>query len=274
MFDDLGSFADYAFNKSHAAAYSLISYRTAYLKAHYPGAYFAALLTSVLGNQPKMAEYTAEAARYGIRVLPPDINESEMNFHAVTDRDGCRIRYGLLALRNVGEGMLRAALRERDSGGKYRSFDDFLNRQAGGDLNKRQIEALIKSGAFDCFRHTGRRCWRFIESMLDRKAERNRANLEGQMDMFSLGPGTAPADTGTVYPQVRPFTTRERLLQEREASGMFFSGQLLDDYSRCVGSLSVMPILRLAPPADAEGVDGEQDEDMPGKHPILCPSRH
>lgn len=263
LFDDLGSFADYAFNKSHAAAYSLISYRTAYLKAHYPGAYFAALLTSVLGNQPKMAEYTAEAARYGIRVLPPDINESEMNFHAVTDRDGCRIRYGLLALRNVGEGMLRAALRERDSGGKYRSFDDFLNRQAGGDLNKRQIEALIKSGAFDCFPTHRAQMLAVYESMLDRKAERNRANLEGQMDMFSLGPGTAPADTGTVYPQVRPFTTRERLLQEREASGMFFSGQLLDDYSRCVGSLSVMPILRLAPPADTEGADGEQDEDMP-----------
>lgn len=166
LFDDLGSFADYAFNKSHAAAYSLISYRTAYLKAHYPGAYFAALLTSVLGNQPKMAEYTAEAARYGIRVLPPDINESEMNFHAVTDRDGCRIRYGLLALRNVGEGMLRAALRERDSGGKYRSFDDFLNRQTGGDLNKRQIEALIKSGAFDCFPTHRRRCWQFMSPCL------------------------------------------------------------------------------------------------------------
>ncbi len=266
LFDDLGSFADYAFNKSHAAAYSLISYRTAYLKAHYPGAYFAALLTSVLGNQPKMAEYTAEAARYGIRVLPPDINESEMNFHAVTDRDGCRIRYGLLALRNVGEGMLRAALRERDSGGKYRSFDDFLNRQTGGDLNKRQIEALIKSGAFDCFPTHRAQMLAVYESMLDRRSERNRANLEGQMDMFSFGSGAAPADMGTVYPQVRPFTTREKLLQEREASGMFFSGQLLDDYLRCVASLSPMPVIRLAPPIDADSAGNEENaesaEDM------------
>ncbi len=262
LFDDLGSFADYAFNKSHAAAYSLISYRTAYLKAHYPGAYFAALLTSVLGNQPKMAEYTAEALKYGIRVLPPDINESEMNFHAVTDADGCRIRYGMLALRNVGEGMLRAAIHERDSNGKYRSFDDFIDRQPGGELNKRQIESLIKSGAFDCFPTHRAQMLAVYESLLDRKAERNRSNLEGQVDMFAAGFGAASSGSEAVYPQVRPFTAREKLLQEREVSGMFFSGQLLDEYSRCVESLSPIPIARLASPEDAENTGDTDAEDV------------
>ena len=275
LFDDLGSFADYAFNKSHAAAYSLISYRTAYLKAHYPGAYFSALLTSVLGNQPKMAEYMAEASRYGIRVLPPDINESEMNFHAVTDENGCHIRYGLLALKNVGEGMLRAAIRERESGGRYRSFDDFLDRQTGGDLNKRQIEALIKSGAFDSFPTHRAQMLAVYEFMLDRKAERNRVNLEGQVDMFSVGSDAAPADTGMVYPQIKPFTMREKLMQEREASGMFFSGQLLDDYSDCVASLCVSPIIRLVPPAaeDAERGDGADTSETfdASDEPSDCP---
>ena len=243
LFDDLGSFADYAFNKSHAAAYSLISYRTAYLKAHYPGAYFAALLTSVLGNQPKMAEYTAEAARYGIRVLPPDINESEMNFHAVTDRDGCRIRYGLLALRNVGEGMLRAALRERDGGGKYRSFDDFLNRQAGGDLNKRQIEALIKSGAFDCFPTHRAQMLAVYESMLDRKAERNRANLEGQMDLF--GQLQSTFQPVLQLPEVEEFSRRELLAMERETCGLYLSGHPMEELRPLAREVNAIPVGKL-----------------------------
>lgn len=263
LFDDLGSFADYAFNKAHSAAYSLITYRTAYLKAHHPGAYFAALLTSVLGNQAKMAEYTAEAAKYGIRVLPPDINESYMNFHADCVEGEWRIRYGLLALKNVGEGFLRAAIRERQSGGIYRSFEDFIDRQSGADLNKRQIEALIKSGAFDTFPTHRAQLLAVYEMMLDRKAAKNRANLEGQMDMFSAVSGDAPTSSGVTYPPVRRLTTREMLLQEREASGMFFSGQLLDEYSACVESLSPMPILRLVPPTDDEsdggGDDGESE---------------
>lgn len=268
LFDDLGSFADYAFNKAHSAAYSLITYRTAYLKVHHPGAYFAALLTSVLGNQVKMAEYTAEAAKYGIRVLPPDINESHMNFHADCVDGVWRIRYGLLALKNLGEGFLRALLRERESGGKYRSFEDFLDRQAGSDLNKRQIEALIKSGAFDGFPTHRAQLLAVYEQMLEQKAAKNRANLEGQMDMFSAGGGSMSGTTGIVYPNVRRFSTREMLLQEREASGMFFSGQLLDEYSACVESLSPMSAVQLAPPTD----DAEDENtDIPDREDAQTP---
>ncbi len=255
LFDDMGSFANYAFNKSHAAAYALISYRTAYLKAHHPGAYFAALLTSVLGNQPKMAEYTNECAKYNIRVLPPDINESEMNFHASSAGKGGHIRYGLLALKNVGEAFLRAILAERRRG-PFTSFEDFLDRLKGQDLNKRQVEALIKAGAFDGFPTHRAQLLAVYESMIDTLTAKNRANLEGQMDMFSTvstdSPATAPAFT---YPDIPPCTLREKLMLEREASGMFFSGQLLDDFDKCVKALAPMAIAELVPAEDADPDD-------------------
>ncbi len=260
LFDDMGSFANYAFNKSHAAAYALISYRTAYLKAHHPGAYFAALLTSVLGNQPKMAEYTAECAKYDIRVLPPDINESEMNFHASETGRGGHIRYGLLALKNVGESFLRAILQERRAK-PFASFEDFLDRLSGHELNKRQVEALIKAGAFDSFPTHRAQLLAVYETMIDTLFAKTRANLEGQMDMFSLPHEGAPQPMPTfAYPDIRPYTLREKLMLEKEASGMFFSGRLLDDFSRCVEALRPTPIEVLCPPED---VDAEKGEDAP-----------
>ncbi len=254
LFDDMGGFANYAFNKSHAAAYALISYRTAYLKAHYPGAYFAALLTSVLGNQPKMAEYTAECGKYGIKVLPPDINTSRKTFHF----DGKAIRYGLLALKNVGESFLDAIFAER-ARRPFASFDDFLDRLAGQDMNKRQVEGLIKAGAFDSFPTHRAQLLAVFEHMIDVRAAKNRANLEGQMDMFALlegGEAATAETTATVYPEIPEYTLREKLMLEKEASGMFFSGQLLDDYSKCVAGLKPMAISEIIPP--------EADEDAPG----------
>ncbi len=247
LFDDMGSFANYAFNKSHAAAYALISYRTAYLKAHHPGAYFAALLTSVLGNRPKMAEYTAECAKYNIRVLPPDINESQMNFHATRTGRGGDIRFGLLALKNVGEGFLRAILAERRRK-PFSSFEDFLDRLAGQEMNKRQVEALIKAGAFDGFPTHRAQLLAVYESMIDTMAAKTRANLAGQMDMFSMGDAAA-APTFT-YPDIPPCSLREKLMLEKEASGMFFSGQLLDDYTRCVEALHPIAISDIVPAED------------------------
>ena len=246
LFDDMGSFANYAFNKSHAAAYALISYRTAYLKAHHPGAYFAALLTSVLGNQAKMAEYTAECGKYGIKVLPPDINESRMNFYASQTGRGGHIRYGLLALKNVGEAFLRAILSERRRK-PFASFEDFLERLSGHDLNKRQVEALIKAGAFDSLPNHRAQLLVVYETMMDTLSAKNRANLAGQMDMFSMLDDTAAPAPAFTYPEVRPCTLREMLMLEKEASGMFFSGQLLDDFSKCVESLNPTGIAEIAP---------------------------
>ncbi len=251
LFDDMGSFANYAFNKSHAAAYALISYRTAYLKAHHPGAYFAALLTSVLGNQPKMAEYTAECSRYGIRVRPPDINESHMNFHASATGRGGHIRYGLLALKNVGEAFLQAILVERRRK-PFSSFEDFLDRLKDQDINKRQVEALIKAGAFDSFPTHRAQLLAVYESMVDTLTAKSRANLEGQMDMFSESPTAADHTPTFAYPDIPPYTLREKLMLEREASGMFFSGQLLDDFDKCVTALAPTPIADLMPAEDED----------------------
>ena len=256
LFDDMGSFANYAFNKSHAAAYALISYRTAYLKAHHPGAYFAALLTSVLGNQSKMAEYTAECGKYGIKVLPPDINESQMNFHASKTGRGGHIRYGLLALKNVGEAFLRAILSERRRK-PFTSFEDFLERLSGHDLNKRQVEALIKAGAFDSLPNHRAQLLAVFETMMDTLSAKNRANLAGQMDMFSMLDGDAAPAPTFIYPTIRPYTLREMLMLEKEASGMFFSGQLLDDFSQCVEALAPMSI------SEITAADGDSESDTP-----------
>lgn len=226
LFSDMESFANYAFNKSHAAAYAMISYRTAYLKCHYPHAYFSALLTSVLGNQTKIAEYIGECAARGIRVLPPDINESRMYF-SVCGKD---IRFGLLALKNVGRSFLQAILEERKHGA-FRSFEDFINRMPSGELNKRMVESLLKAGTFDGLGVYRSRLLRVYENMIEQATEKGRNNLDGQLDMFSAM-GAETAAPKCEYPEIPEFGVREKLLMEKEATGMYFSGQMLDEYSR------------------------------------------
>ena len=248
IFKDMADFAHYAFNKSHAAAYAVISYRTAYLKAHYPKEYFAALLTSELGNMPKIAEYISEVGKRGVRVLPPDINESRVTFHV----SGDHIRFGLLALKNVGRNFLEAVVTERERFGPYRSFDDFLDRLSAADLNKRQIESLIKAGAFDRLGHYRSQLMAVYESMIDRLQSKNRSNLTGQLDMFSTGVAERPEIS---YPRLSEYGLRELLMQEKEASGMYFSGHLLDGFSNALSDPSIREI------KDIVGVD-EQGEAM------------
>lgn len=239
LFTDMESFANYAFNKSHAAAYAVISYRTAYLKQHYPREYFSALLTSVLGNQTKVAEYIAECSQRGIRVLPPDINESRMLF-SVCGKD---IRFGLLAVKNVGKQFLQQILDER----KFRaftSFEDFLNRMSAGDLNKRMMESLIKAGTFDNLGTFRSQLLAVYESMIDRAAEKGKNNLEGQLDMFS-SPALADTSPRVEYPDIPELGVREKLLMERDATGMYFSGQMLDEYSKHVQVIKPQPLSEL-----------------------------
>ncbi len=231
LFEDMESFANYAFNKSHAAAYAVISYRTAYLKCHYPKEYFAALLTSVLGNQTKIAEYIAECASRGIRVLPPSINESRMYF-SVSDK---HIRFGLLALKNVGKQFIDQILKERKHG-SFASFEEFIDRMPASDLNRRMVEALLKAGTFDGLGAHRSQMLAMYEQMIDRATEKGRSNLEGQLDMFST-PGMASPGIKCEYPDIAEFGTREKLMMEKEATGMYFSGQMLDEYSRHVALL-------------------------------------
>ena len=227
VFEEMLGFAKYAFNKSHATAYGIISYRTAYLKAHYPAEYFTALLTSVLDNAGKVREYIADAARFGVRVLPPDINGSNEYFSA----NGRNIRFGLLAIKNVGRNFAKAVIKNR-SISKYSSFDEFISRMIDSDLNKRTVESLIKCGAFDSLGTPRSALMQCYESIIDSEHDRSRNNIAGQMDLFSQVSGDSGTSIKYKYPDIPEYPMRELLLLEKESSGMYFSGHLIDGFSR------------------------------------------
>ena len=251
LFDDMASFANYAFNKAHAAAYSVISYRSAYLKAHYTAEYMAALLTSVLGSQVKSVEYINECSKFGISVLPPDINGSRVTF--ATDRENGNIRFGMLALKNVGKQMLEAIINERQGGGRFTSFDNFVERMSAvTDLNKRQVEALIKCGAFDGLGLFRSQLLASYETIIDNVQQKSRNNPAGQMDMFSMGMGSFDVPSFD-YPDIPEYGIREKLLMEKDASGMYFSGHMLDNYSKHVEALDSITTAELCEKSD----DGE-----------------
>ncbi len=231
VFDEMVGFAKYAFNKSHATAYAILTYRTAYLKAHYPAEFFAALLTSVLDQTEKVRTYIADAAKCGVRVLRPDINESRAYF-AVTDG---HIRYGLLAIKNVGRHLTEAIMQERTKG-PFRSMDDFVERVPSSELNKRTLEALIKSGVFDSLGTPRAALMLAYETVLAEAQQQARNNVSGQMDMFSFGSTQAQVHS-YVYAQVEEYSHRELLQLEKESSGMYFSGHLLDSYTNHLSTL-------------------------------------
>lgn len=231
IFDEMVSFASYAFNKSHAAAYAVISYRTAYMKAHHPAAYMAALMTSVWGNAAKLGEYISECQHLGIAVLSPDINESGVNFSVAGDH----IRFGLLALRNVGRQFIEQILTERRKG-EFTDFADFVSRMSCTDMNRRAVEALIKSGAFDRLGVYRSRLLASYEKMLEDASARARSNLTGQLDLFSDTVAEAPS-ASYEYPNLPEFNFRELIMLEKESAGISFSGHLLDDYKRHADSL-------------------------------------
>ena len=249
IFDEMVGFAKYAFNKSHATAYGIISYRTAYLKAHYPAEYFAALLTSVLDNTSKLKEYIDDASKNGVSVLPPDINISRDEF-TVTNGN---IRYGLLAIRNVGRQFADAIIAERQNG-PYKSFDDFVRRLADSDINKRTLESLIKCGVFDSLGVTRSSLMACYESILDAEHEKNRNNISGQMDLFSIS-SSCEQSSSYEYPDIKEYTLRELLLLEKESSGMYFSGHMTDNYSHHIDSIAVDKISEILSAFTEDSVD-------------------
>ena len=227
VFEEMVSFASYAFNKSHATAYAVISYRTAYLKAHYPREYMAALMTSVLGDTGKLGEYMAECQKAHIAVLAPDINESRLHFSVAGDH----IRFGLLAIKNVGRTFVEQILQERKRG-DFLDFEDFVDRMAGSDLNRRQVEALVKCGAFDRLGTKRSQLLSAYEQILEAAQARSRSNLTGQLDLFSAAMPDDAVKTKFQYPDLPEFSMRELLILEKESAGMSFSGHLLDDYKK------------------------------------------
>ncbi len=233
IFEEMVGFAKYAFNKSHATVYAITSYRTAYLKKHYPAEYFSALMSSVLGRSDKIREYILDAQKFGLRIAKPDVNTSDVTF---TVKDGV-IYFGLLAIKNIGRPIAKAIVDERRKK-RFQSFDDFVSRLCDKEINKRTLEYLIKSGAFDSFGKPRSALMECYENILSQEMERLRNNIAGQMDMFSFAFGQTTDIVSYSYPDMPEFTFKELLALEKESSGMYFSGHLLDDYSDNIKGLA------------------------------------
>ncbi len=231
LFSDIVSFANYAFNKSHAAAYAVLSFRTAYLKRHHPLEYYCALLTSVLGSTEKITEYITSLGKRGISVLPPDINASFSGFSV----ENGKIRFGLTALKNVGEQYIKGIVAERISRGRFIDFDDFITRTESLNTNKRQLESLIKSGSLDSLGVKRSQLLAVYEKVLDLRGSKK---PDGQMDLFSSLSGNGEEIIPKMtFPDIEEFSPREKMNLEKESSGLYLSGHILDDYSDNIDAL-------------------------------------
>ncbi len=250
IYDDMDAFAKYAFNKSHAAAYAVVGYQTAYLKCLYPEAFMAALISSVMGENEKVAAYINNCTQKGIKILPPDINKSDSDF---TVEDGA-IRFGLTTIKNVGEGFVRHCVEERKIGGPFKSLRDFADRMTGTDMNKRGVEGLIKSGAFDGLPGTRWQKLAVYEQVLSSASRSAKDNIAGQLSFF----GGEDEDKTDVFPDLPERSRRELLDMEREATGIYISGHPLDDYRRALNGLGLPKIASItADQEEREVSDGD-----------------
>ncbi len=226
IYDDMTDFAKYAFNKSHAAAYALVAYQTAYLKYYYPVEFMAALMTSVIDNPPKVAEYILTCRQMGIRILPPDINVGEAGFTV----DGKNIRYGLSAIKSIGRPVIDAVVEERTLGGSYRSLKDFIERLTGKETNKRTIENFIKSGAFDGLGGTRKQFMMIYADIMDRIAHEKKSSMTGQMTLFDLMGEDDKREYEIQLPKVGEYDKEQLLAFEKEVLGIYVSGHPLEKY--------------------------------------------
>ena len=230
IFDDMIDFAKYAFNKSHAAAYGVVSYETAYLKAYYPVEFMAALITSVMGNTDKVVEYIRECSALDIEILKPDINKSFGKFSV----EGHNIRFGLAAVKNVGVNVINNIIKERELNGDFKDFADLVKRLDSKDLNKRVLESLIKCGAFDNISDNRASLMMGYEKLLDSVSMDRKKNVKGQIslfDGFQMGKETVEVQQEiSSIPKIKEFEERERLAMEKEVLGMYVSGHPLGEY--------------------------------------------
>lgn len=230
IFDEMISFASYAFNKAHAAAYAFVAYRTAWLKCHYPCEFLAALLTSFLDNSGKVAQYINECSRLGIKILPPHVNRSTEAFEV---SDG-NIHFSLLAVKNLGRGFIRRMVDERTMNGNFKDFYDFCRRMYGKDFNRRAIESLVKCGAFDGMGANRRQMCAVIDPIIEELDNTKRRNVEGQIGFGDLSSGSAAEPTESkssfAYPPSEEFSPEMLLKYEKEVAGMYLSGHPMAQY--------------------------------------------
>ena len=226
IYDEMIDFAKYAFNKSHAAAYGVVSYQTAYLKYYYPVEFMASLLTSVIDNSSKVIEYVQTCKGMGIDILPPDINQSERNFTA----QGGAIRYGLSALKSIGKAMVDQLVSERNARGPFQNLQEFLERISECDLSKRIVESLIKAGALDCLEGNRRQKMMIYTSIMDNISQSKKKMMAGQMSLFDIVDDELKSDFEIKFPKVNEFSKQELLAFEKEVIGLYVSGHPLEEY--------------------------------------------
>ena len=238
IYDEILDFASYAFNKAHAVSYAIVAYRTAYMKCHYPREYMAALLSSILDNSQKVAEYIAECRELGIKLLPPDVNESDADFTV----SGENIRFGLVAIKSVGRASIENLVAERRENGPFKSFEDFCRRINGKDLNRRAVENLIRAGAFDSMGYKRRALLDIAGAVLDSISQSLRDNIAGQMGLFGDAELEGNAPAAIPIPQVEEFSPMELMAMEKETTGLYLSGHPMDGYRDAVRRIGAVPL--------------------------------
>lgn len=234
IFNEMESFASYAFNKSHATAYAKVSYQTAWLKCHYPREYMAALMSSVLDNQNKLSSYITECHSLGIQILPPDVNFSYYSFTV----DNNNIRYGLLAIKNLGRQFIDSIINERING-KFTSFYNFCKRLYGHNMNSRALESLIKCGALDNLGANRRQMLAMSGTVLSDLEFEHKKNIRGQLSFFDLSDSGNKEISEPVIPPLEEFSNTELLQMENEVAGMYLSGHPIDEYNNYISKAGV-----------------------------------
>lgn len=228
IFDQMMDFASYAFNKSHAAAYAVVAYQTAWLKRYYPVEFMAASLNSFLGSSDKVSHYVHECKQMGLEVLPPDVNESDVRFTVVKNK----IRFGMAAVKNVGENAVRELIAERNERGLFKSFGDFCERIGGRDFNKRCAESLIKCGAFDSFGVYRSKMMAVYEKLLEGAQQSRKSKVEGQLTLFEMPGEVRSVKMDENYPDLNEFTPKMLLAMEKEMLGLYVSGHPLMEFEQ------------------------------------------
>ena len=228
IFDDMTDFAKYAFNKSHAAAYAVVAYQTAFLKYYYPVEFMAALMTSVIDNPSKVSEYILSSRRMGIAILPPDINKGESSFSV----DGGSIRYGLSAIKSIGKPVIEGLVEERNLRGGFKTLRDFIERMSGRDINKRTIENFIKAGAFDRIPGNRRQKMMVYIQILDAVNQEKKTAMTGQMSLFDLVSEEEKEAYEIRMPDVEEYPKEAKLAFEKEVLGVYISGHPLEEYEQ------------------------------------------
>ena len=227
IYDEMIDFAKYAFNKSHAAAYAVVAYQTAWLKYYYPVEFMAALMTSVIDNPGKVSEYIYTCKQMGIAVLPPDINKGEGNFSV----DNGNIRYGLAAIKSIGKPVIHAILEERKTRGPFKTLKDFIERLSSREVNKRTIESFIKSGAFDSLGGTRKQFMMVYVKILDQVNQERKYSMTGQMSLFDMVSDEQKSEFDIPLPDVGEYGKETKLAFEKEVVGVYLTGHPLEDYA-------------------------------------------